>query len=608
MSTRQLNYIAGCVAALCVANAVADKPNILWIVTDDQRPDSLACFNEAVSGTKLSPLGYVMSPNVDQLAKQGTLFTQAYCNAPACAPSRASMHYGQYPFRSGVYGFEQTHQAAESCKQTVPQVMRSAGYKTAEFGKHGYYIFDWGPGLTWNTVDQYDHSVDAKNDLRKKGLTDYFPDSKKVNGKKIGKQEVFHYPDGTVKEFCIDAVKGQEIPPEDIALRKEVDAELDIIRAYTREQSTMIIGGQSPQPPEKTIDGQIASAMINYLEDEADADQPQFIHLGFHFPHSPVLAPKKYRDLFMAKEKEIPYTIPDFSPAEVEKMPPQLQLLYKKMNFSGLTKAEKLQAIRDYYAFCAHGDAQVGRAIGAFLNYCKKSSNDWIIVYVCGDHSWHLGEQGIEAKFAPWDHSTHNAMIAASSIKGLFPKGAHNDNLVEFVDCAPTFYEAAGIKTDAPDYAYLDGSSLRKSAKGQAKREYIVGEINHVVGPRAYMRSKDFAFSMKTREKNGKPGDKWGHLPGEGIKWALECPRAQAELCLYDLRSDPGEHWNVANDPKYAPLADWFRQKLGNIVLGDRRAEVNWRKENDYVVTDFALGADDKKLDIPASLIPEPTR
>ena len=129
--------------------------------------------------------------------------------------------------------------------------------------------------------------------------------------------------------------------------------------------------------------------------------------------------------------------------------------------------------------------------------------------------------------------------------------------------------------------------------------------MNHVVGPRAYMRSHDFAFSMKTRNKDGKPGDKWGEAPGANIKWALECPREDAQMCLYDLRADPDERWNVANDPKYVKLADWFRQKLGKIVLGDRRTEINWSKENEYVVTDFALGADDKKLDIPKQLIPE---
>ncbi|MDF7824847.1 sulfatase-like hydrolase/transferase [Pontiellaceae bacterium B12227] len=593
--------VAG-VAARSLA-AKKKQPNILWIVTDDQRPDSLACYNEAVSGSKLSPLGYVMSPHVDRLARQGTIFSQAYCNAPACAPSRASMHTGQYPFRNGVYGFEQNHQAADPCKKTIPQVMRSAGYTTAQFGKHGYYIFDWGPGLTWNTVDQYDVVVEKKNDLQKSGRTDFFPETK---WSPEGSQRVerFYYPDGSTKEYFTSRGKNKELLPEDGANRDAIDAERDILRAYTRDQSGMIIGGESSQPTEKTLDGEIASAFIHYLENEAKPDEPLFTYLGFHFPHSPVLPSKEFRELFKTKEREIPYIIPEFDPTEVEKMPAQLKKLHAKMNFSNLRKEEKLQAIRDYYAFCAHGDSQIGRAVESFIKHNKKTGRDWIIVYVCGDHSWHLGEQGIEAKFGPWDQSTHNAMVAASSIKGLFPKGKHSENLVEFVDLAPTFYEAAGVDISSKDFQYLDGSSLWKSVKS-GQREYIVGEMNHVVGPRAYMRSRDFAFSMKTRNKDGKPGDKWGEKPGAHIKWALECPRDDVQMCLYDLRTDPGERWNVADDPQYVKLANWFRNKLGTIVLGDRRAEINWSQENDFVVTDFALGADDKKLEIPISLIPE---
>lgn len=592
-------------AASCAFSVAAQqqKPNILWIVTDDQRPDSLACYNEAVTGSKLSPLGYVMSPNVDALAEKGTLFTQAYCNAPACAPSRASMHTGQYPFRNGIYGFEQSHQAAAPCHQTIPQVMRGAGYTTAQFGKHGYYIFDWGPGLTWNTVDQYDVIVEKKNDLGKAGKTDFFKDAVWKDGKNIGTESIYTYPDGSQKSYWEPNAKCGEMSAENQAKRKAIEDELDILCAYTREQSTMVIGGRSSQTADKTLDGEITTAFVDYLKNGAKSEAPLFVYLGYHFPHTPVLPPQKFRDIFKAKSHEIPYKIPEFDPAEVAKMPLQLKKLHEKMNFSNLKEEEKLQAISDYYAFCAHGDAQIGRSVDAFIDYNEKAGREWIIVYTVGDHSWHLGEQGIEAKFAPWKQSTQNAMIAVSSIDGLFPKGSHNANLVEFVDLAPTFYEAAGVDVAAKDYGYLDGVSLSDSVK-KSNREYIVGEINHVVGPRAYMRSQEFAFSMKTRNKDGKPGDKWGEKPGANIKWALECPRKEAQLSLYDLRADPGEHWNVADDPKYVALADWFRQKLGNIVLGDRRAEINWKNPDEYVVTDFALGADDKKLNIPKKLIP----
>lgn len=102
------------------------RPNILWIITDDQRSDSLACYNRATTGKAESELGYVESPNLDKLAGEGVLFTQAYCNSPACAPSRSSMHTGKYPHRCGMYGFRRAHQAADCSSRVIPEVMKEA--------------------------------------------------------------------------------------------------------------------------------------------------------------------------------------------------------------------------------------------------------------------------------------------------------------------------------------------------------------------------------------------------------------------------------------------------------------------------------------------------
>jgi hypothetical protein len=101
-------------------------------------------------------------------------------------------------------------------------------------------------------------------------------------------------------------------------------------------------------------------------------------------------------------------------------------------------------------------------------------------------------------------------------------------------------------------------------------------------------------------------GQGLGPKLGEDIKWGPEAPRDAVEMALYDLRKDPGEHANVANDPDHAKLADWFRNKLGRIVLGDGRVECDWSQENAYVVPDFAKGAYDQRLAIPANIIPNP--
>jgi arylsulfatase A-like enzyme len=324
------------------------------------------------------------------------------------------------------------------------------------------------------------------------------------------------------------------------------------------------------------------------------------VHLSFHLPHTPVLPPKEYREIFKKKK----YNIPGFSTDELSNFPPQLVTLYNECKADGLTDEEKLQAIRDYYAFCAYGDALIGEAVEAFKGYCRKNQQEYLIIFTVGDHGWHLGEQGIMAKFGPWKQSIHDAVIVVSSDKKKIPPGKVVPELVEYVDFVPTMLAAAGVDIRQAEYDYLDGYDLAEVVADPEgnRREYILGELNVVCGHRAFMRTKDFAFSMRTR-------DRWDFASYDNlnadIMWALTCDRPKADMALYDLRTDPLEKHNVANDRKYEELADWFRKKLGNIVLGDGRVEADWTKVNCYSISNFAGGADDKKLNIPTRLIPE---
>ncbi|TWT43118.1 sulfatase-like hydrolase/transferase [Botrimarina hoheduenensis] len=515
-ASRLLTAIATLLAFFGSGPAAASRPNILWIVTDDQRSDSLACYNRGTTGRSRSRLGYVESPNVDRLASQGVLFTNAYANSMACAPSRASMITGKYPHRCGIYGFEQTHRSAGCTSRMIPEVLKEHGYQPAAFGKSGVRIFPREWMNQWKSPGFFNPYVSSEA-LEKSPHSDFWfnrpwgrHDGK---GMVLGTEEVYRYADGSTRRFWRRRVD-REITPEEAAHRREVEAELDILRTYTRSNPDLIIGGRSPNVASATLDGSIARSVQQYLSHPGraydslvgerlqgpDPAKPIFTYVGFCFPHTPVLPSDEFRERFAGQA----YDAPAFTDEEAELLPPSMRKLRDDMDFSRMTYDEKQQAIRDYYAFCAMGDSLIGKTVDAFRDYCEQRDQEYLIVYVCGDHGWHLGEQGIEAKFTPWTQTVRCSFVVVSSESGNYAPGTVCHDAVEFVDIAPTFYEAAGVPLDA--HPGLDGVSLTTTLREGPQRDYILGEMNQVRGDWAYLRSEDFNFAMRVRPFFTKPG------------------------------------------------------------------------------------------------------
>lgn len=100
-----------------------DQPNILWLMTDEQRTDSLGCYG--------SP--WARTPTLDRLATEGVRFEAAVTPAPVCAPARSSILTGLYPNELGFW-----HNGAPLKRQAPPltRLFELAGYRTASFGKH----------------------------------------------------------------------------------------------------------------------------------------------------------------------------------------------------------------------------------------------------------------------------------------------------------------------------------------------------------------------------------------------------------------------------------------------------------------------------------------
>ena len=103
------------------------KPNVLLISIDDLN-DWVGCMGGHPQAK---------TPNIDRVAKMGTLFNNAHCQSPVCNPSRASMMTGRYPHTSGVYFLSPDLKEAPVLKnlKTMPEVFADHGYKTMAAGK-----------------------------------------------------------------------------------------------------------------------------------------------------------------------------------------------------------------------------------------------------------------------------------------------------------------------------------------------------------------------------------------------------------------------------------------------------------------------------------------
>ncbi|WP_255580360.1 sulfatase-like hydrolase/transferase [Flavobacterium sp. UMI-01] len=127
-------------------HAAEKKPNIIFILTDDQRFDAL--------GYAGNPLAY--TPEMDKIAKEGVYFKNAISTTPICAASRASIFSGLYE-RTHRYSFTSSEIKQEYMQEAFPKVLKEAGYYTALFGKFGvkYKHLD----ELYNEYDDYDRKA-----------------------------------------------------------------------------------------------------------------------------------------------------------------------------------------------------------------------------------------------------------------------------------------------------------------------------------------------------------------------------------------------------------------------------------------------------------------
>lgn len=351
------------------------QPNVLFIAIDD--------LNDWVGCLGGHPQAH--TPNIDRLARRGTLFTNAHCQAPICGPSRASMLSGRYPYTTGVY-------VQPKGPLDNDQKFFSGQMLPRYFARHGY--------LTMG----------------------------------VGK---IHHGFTQTRSFEVNGPKGRSgpKPPNEFRFHYHLPD--------NPWSGTQTDWGAFPDVDSKMPDYETAGWAEEQLQKQHD--RPFFLAVGFHRPHVPFYVPEKWFDRLPLNSVQLPPVRTD-DLDDVPQIGRDLHAVPKYPGLSFLTENDNEQFKRctqAYLACTTFVDHQVGRVLDALD--ASDYANNTIIVLV-SDHGYHLGEKDRVSKHGLWEESTRVPLII--SLPGGTTTRTSNKP-VGLIDVYPTLLELAGLPAKA---------------------------------------------------------------------------------------------------------------------------------------------------------------
>jgi len=451
-----------------------NKPNVLFVAVDDLRPQ-LNCYG----------VDWILSPNIDRLAESGLTFERAYCQQAICGPSRASVLSGCRPDTTTIYGLRTPLRTAMPDVLSLPEHFKNHGYETVSIGKIYHHAKDDLQG--WST-----EPFQSKGDWKGRGyLTD---EALEVITRCDAEQAAM----GSTRRGLGPAFEAADVPDD----------------AYH--------------------DGKDALAAVAELERLAHLDRPFFLAMGFHKPHLPFSAPKRYWDMYDAET--VPLALNPFAPEGVTEF--SLTDFGELRGYFGIPKEGRVpdelarKLVHGYAACVSYMDAQFGKVLDA-LEQLGLRENTIIILW--GDHGWKLGEHDSWCKHTNFEIDAQAPMLI--SVPGK-PGGQTTSALVEFVDMYPSLADLCGL----PIPEHCEGTSFVPLLDDPA-RPWKPAAFSQ------YPRRGVMGYTMRTDRY--RYTEWWQHETGEVL--------AQE---LYDHDVDPQENVNAASKPEYAEAVTQLAEQL----------------------------------------------
>ena len=504
------------------------KPNILFIAIDDLKP-ILGCYGNTI----------IKTPNIDRLAKMGTVFMNNYCQQAVCGPTRASLMTGKRPDYTQVWDLKTKMRDINPDILSLPQYLITQGYSTQGIGK----VYD--SRCVDKKMDEPSWSVPYYN---------YFKTEEKYYAKETGMPVLGAYQSAKTKEL---AIKFRKEAQEKGLTEKEID---DYVSKMIKPSIECV-----DVPDNAYNDGANALRAMEILEKLKTENKPFFFAVGFSKPHLPFVAPKKYWDLY--KRDDIPVApfqekskngvdVAYHNSGEIRAYTdiPELISFTDQKDFGLTLPIEKQkELIHGYYAAISYTDAQVGKLLDK-LDALDLTKNTIVVIW--GDHGWHLGDHNIWCKHTNFEQATHAPLIiSAPGLKGTVSKAQ-----TEFIDIFPTLCDLSGVKIPET----VDGKSLKplmnktsKSVKEFSISQYPRSGNNAESERQGYASSKVMGYSLKNSSYRFTiwMGNNFRSNQPFNADWIVGTE-------LYDYEKDPNETINVVNEEAYKAVSKELKGKM----------------------------------------------
>ncbi len=251
------------------------KPNIIFILADDLGYGDISCFNENSK---------IITPNIDELASEGVMFTDAHTSSAVCTPTRYGILTGRYNWRSklkkGVLGgFSKALIPQE--RTTIARFLKENGYKTAGIGK-------WHLGWDWAARDVEDSGLENNKEL---GTATFDAESYKVDFSK----KVENGPTTLGFDYFFGFCGSLDMAPY---VWIENDMPTMVPTKETVDEGNQTWWRKGPTSDDfvhEQVLPKITNKTVNFINKNANGDKPFFIYMPLPAPHTPILPTEEFK-------------------------------------------------------------------------------------------------------------------------------------------------------------------------------------------------------------------------------------------------------------------------------------------------------------------------